>query len=255
MVRSQVDIEKNYDLMPMINATADSDVINPSYSVIGSEYTHQSFWALNRELGIDLGQHLMTMQRNLLAYDKDMTNLSMAIHASAAQPLESFDMKETDGHTFREHYQKLEIKLNKMSTDMLNDTKKSGIVGLYVGSDAINVLKGMGAPFFEVAPNYREVNRIHYVGKLFGRYKVFLVPHNVKVANVEFSSWDILAYGRGENHAEAGIINGDAIAPTFIHEGAKGFNVKNALIALRYQRVHPDGGYKYFRMLRIFKSA
>ncbi len=253
-VSFEVDIEKNYDLVPMINAEAHSEKISPSFSVIGSEYTHQAFWALGRDLGIDLGSHLMTMQRNLLAYNKDLANLTMAIHASAAHPLKTFDIRISEGHTFREHYQRLEETLNAASTAMLKDNKKSGIVGLYVGTDSINVLKAMGAPHFELVANYREVNRIHYAGKLFGRYKIFVVPHPITIAGVEFTSWDMLAYGRGENHSEAGIVNGDAIAPTFIHQGAKGFNVSNCLIALRYQKVHPEGGYKYFRMLRLFKS-
>lgn len=253
-IKLEVDIEKAYELIPTINAEVDSYTLSPSWSVIGSEYTVQSFWTLNREMGMDLGSQLMANQRNLLAYNKDVANIATAIHASYANPHETFPLAISNNHTFREHYQRLEEKINKISTQMLTDTKKSGIVGIYAGSDAINILKAMGSPFFEPAPNYREVNRIHYVGKLFGRFKVFVCPHNIDIAGSKFASWDLLFYGRGENHSEAGIVNGDAIAPTYIHQGAKGFQVSNALIALRYQDVHPKDGEKYFRRMTLIPS-
>ena len=253
-VRLEVDIEKAYELIPTINAEVDSYTLSPSWSVIGSEYTVQSFWTLNREMGMDLGTQLMANQRNLLAYNKDIANLALAIHASYANAHETFPLAISNNHTFREHYQRLEEVINKISTQMLTATKKSGVVGLYAGSDAINILKAMGSPFFEPAPNYREVNRVHYVGKLFGRFKVFVCPHNIDVAGTKFNSWDLLFYGRGENHSEAGIVNGDAIAPTYIHQGAKGFQVSNALIALRYQDIHPKDGEKYFRRMTLIPS-
>lgn len=254
-LKLEVDIEKNYNLVPLISAELASWKLQPNWAVIGSEHTIQSFWMLNREMGVDLGSQLMSRQRNMLAFNKDIANLSMAVHASYANELETFPLTIADNHTFREHYQRLEEKFNAISTKMLTETKRSGIRGIYAGADAINILKAMGAPFFEVAPNYREVNRIHYVGKLFGRYKVFVVPHDIRIAGVEFSSWDLLCYARGENHSEAGIVNGDAIAPTFIHQGAQGFNVSNALIALRYQDMHPKNGYAYFRRLRLIPKA
>jgi len=253
-IKLEVDIEKAYDIIPTINAEVQSYTLSPSWSVIGSEHTVQSFWTLNREMGIDLGSQLMANQRNLLAYNKDIANLATAIHASYSNPLETFPLAISNNHTFREHYQRLEEKINAISTQMLTDTKKSGVVGIYAGSDAINILKAMGSPFFEPAPNYREVNRIHYVGKLFGRFKVFVCPHNVDIAGTEFGSWDLLFYGRGENHSEAGIVNGDAIAPSFIQQGAKGFQIANALIALRYQDIHPNKGEKYFRRMKLIPS-
>lgn len=253
-IKLEVDIEKAYELIPTINADVDSFTLTPNWSVIGSEHTVQSFWTLNREMGIDLGSQLMANQRNLLAYNKDIANMSTAVHAAHANTIETFNLTIASNHTFREHYQRLEEKINKISTAMLSGTQKSGVVGIYAGADAINILKAMGAPFFEPAPNYREVNRIHYVGKLFGRYKVFVCPHNISIAGTTFDSWDLMLYGRGENHSEAGIVNGDAIAPTFIQQGAKGFQVSNALIALRYQDLHPNKGERYFRMLKLIPS-
>ena len=254
-LKLEVDIEKDYGLVPQITAELDSWKLQPNWSVIGSEHTVQSFWMLNREMNVDLGSQLMSRQRNMLSYNKDIANFSMAVHASYANKLETFPLTISNNHTFREHYQRLEEKINTISTEMLKDTLKSGVRGIYAGADAINILKAMGAPFFEVAPNYREVPRIHYVGMLFGRYKVFSCPHRVEIAGAAFDSWDLLCYGRGENHSEAGIVNGDAIAPTFIHQGAKGFNVSNALIALRYQDIHPKNGEKYFRRLQLIPKA
>lgn len=254
-IKVEVDIEKAYALVPVINADVQSYTLSPSWSVIGSEHTVQSFWTLNREMGIDLGSQLMANQRNLLSYNKDIANLTTAIHASYASTLETFPLTISNNHTFREHYQRLEEKISAISTSMLKETRKSGVVGIYAGADAINVLKAMGSPFFEPAPNYREVNRIHYVGKLFGRYKVFVCPTNVAIAGTTFDSWDLLFYGRGENHSEAGIVNGDAIAPTFIHQGAQGFQISNALIALRYQDLHPKDGEKYFRRMKLIPTS
>lgn len=253
-IKLEVDIEKAYSIMPTIQAEVESYTLTPSWSVLGSEHTIQAFWTLNREMGVDLGSQLMANQRNLLAYNKDIANLSTAIHASHANKLETFPLTISANHTFREHYQRLEEKINTISTEMLSDTKKSGVVGIYAGADAINILKAMGSPFFEPAPNYREVNRIHYVGKLFGRFKVFVCPSNINIAGTKFESWDLLFYGRGENHSEAGIVNGDAIAPTFIHQGAQGFQISNALISLRYQDLHPNKGEKYFRRMKLIPS-
>lgn len=62
----------------------------------------------------------------------------------------------------------MEFKLSKIFIDMFNDIKKFGIVGMFVGLDVINVIKGMGVLYFEVVLNYCEVNCIYYVGKFFG---------------------------------------------------------------------------------------
>ncbi|TMO87710.1 hypothetical protein [Pseudoalteromonas ruthenica] len=250
-VSYEVDIEKNPDLIPRVQLTEESYVMTPSWVVLGAQYTQQAYWMTNRELGVDLTSSLGGIQRNLIAYERDMSNLSYALRAAGGQNEYTFPLSVATDHKFYEHYRKLELTLDEASSDILQTTKKSGGKGIFAGAVALRICRAMGAPFFEAAPNFQEGLEVSYAGKLFGKYKVFFVPKGFSVGNTVFDDLTMLMYGRGNNHTDAGLVNGDAISPTLMKEGLRGFTNQEHLLALRYQDIHEKDGEKYFRLIRL----
>ena len=231
--------------------TEESYVMTPSWVVLGAQYTQQAYWMTNRELGVDLTSSLGGIQRNLIAYERDMSNLSYALRAAGGQNEYTFPLSVATDHKFYEHYRKLELTLDEASSDILQTTKKSGGKGIFAGAVALRICRAMGAPFFEAAPNFQEGLEVSYAGKLFGKYKVFFVPKGFSVGNTVFDDLTMLMYGRGNNHTDAGLVNGDAISPTLMKEGLRGFTNQEHLLALRYQDIHEKDGEKYFRLIRL----
>jgi hypothetical protein len=252
----EYDLEQNPDILPEIINKASSVKLKPFWCAIGASATVQSYWTADRELGYDQRSNLHQQQRNLIADDKDKTNLALAMFAAHAHEIKNFPVSAPDGITEEEHMKTLARFLGELGTDILNTTKKSGVKGVYFGKRAIHFITQLPAQYFEKAPNYQEAPRIQYVGKLFGMYKVYRVPHDVEMAGVKFGEMSALAYGRGESFSEAGIVNGDAIPPTFIPQSiAKKFTQSTAMLTLRYQQLHPKGGENYFRMFELTESA
>ena len=245
-----VDIEQAPDIIPTINHTMDSWILRPHESVLAAEHTVQSYWAMQREYGIDVRSFQMSQQRNYLAYEKDMRNLSDMF--MSANKYEEFNAKVTAGQYFKEHYELLNKKLLEISQYLLIATKVSGAVGIFAGAGAVALMKSLGQPHFKPVANYRQVPRIHYCGKLFDTWKLYEVPHGFTVAGKAFDKFTCLVYARGENHTEAGFVAGDAVPATMYNHGViAGMKDRNTLWSLDYADIHPDNGGKYFVHLEI----
>ena len=252
----EYDLEQNPDILPEIVNKASSVKLKPHWCAIGASATVQSYWTTERELGYDQRSNLHQQQRNLIADDKDRTNLALAIFAAHAHTIKNWSVSAPDGITESEHMKTLARFFGDLGTDILNTTKKSGVKGAYFGKRAIHFIMQLPSQYFEKAPNYQEAPRIQYVGKLFGMYKIYRVPHELDFAGIKFGEMSVLAYGRGESFSEAGIVNGDAIPPTFIPQSiANKFKQSTAMLTLRYQDLHPKGGENYFRMFEFTESA
>lgn len=253
-----VDIEAQPELIPTITHTISSVTLRPHQAVIAAEHTIQAYWMLNREFALDLKSMQMSQMRNLLAYDKDIKNLRKMTFAASHR--DTFDLTIPDGLAFREHWEMLARTLSDISSRFLIDTKVSGLVGLYCGTKAASVLKALGSPNFVPVANYRQVPRVHYVGTLFGLYKVFEVPVEIEAVkgdpSTKLGMWDCLCYARGESHTDAGIVNGDAVSATmFNHTTSKELKDRSTLWELAYCDIHPDNGPAFFSILSLLPAS
>jgi len=258
MLEFDVDIEAKADLIPTITHDMQSWKLKPHESVIAAEHTIQAYWAMNREFSLDMRSMQMNHLRNYLAYEKDLRNLRKML--IAATDTASFDLTVPDGLKPSEHYESLNQTLLTLSQDMLVRTKVSGLVGLFMGAAACAVIKSLDSTFFQMAPNYKQVPRIHYVGVLFGQFKIFEVPTEVEAikgdTDTKLGAWDCLCYARGEQHTQAGIVAGDAVPATlYNHETTKALVDRNTLWELAYCDVHPNDGGRYFTKLTFTQPA
>lgn len=252
MLEFDIDIEKQADLIPTINHDMQSWTLRPHESAIAAEHTVQSYWMMNREFSIDIRSMQMNHLRNYLAYEKDLRNLRKML--IAATEVGTFPLTVPAGLRAAEHYETLNQTLQIISQEMLVRTKVSGLTGLFMGASACSIVKSLDSTFFEMAPNYKQVPRIHYVGKLFGQFKIFEVPTEIEaikgVAETKLGTWDCLCYARGEQHTQAGIVAGDAVPATlFAHETTKSLVDRNTLWELAYCDIHPNDGGRYFTKL------
>jgi hypothetical protein len=257
-VQLDIDIEKKPGLIPSIQYEIDSVELRPHQSVIGQSHTLQGYWQLRRQHGNDASALLGGQQRNMMSFEKDIQNIRLALYAASANPVETFDLKwsDTGNHTAIQHYRLLTHLLNDISTDMLNKTQTTGIKGYYVGASACTILMAMGEGFFTPAPNYVKRNSIHFVGRLIGGQDIYVVPHEIKItAQVKLTTFDMLAYGRGDHYTQAGLVNGDSVSPILIPQGNVGFTTTNALWCERYQDINPHDGRRYFRKISLIPST
>jgi hypothetical protein len=251
-----VDIESGAanGAFPEINHTMSSFKLRPHQSVLAAQHTIQSYWAMNREYGIDVRSLQTATQRNIMAYEKDIRNLRDMVLASSANPTTAIQLTVTAGAYFKEKYEELHEHLLLLSNVMMTETKVSGLVGMYAGIGASTIFKALGAPFFVPAPNYRQVPRIHFVGTLFGKWKIFECPRPITHGGQTLGEMDAVGYARGDDFSQAGLIAGDAVSPTLYKHGmdSRLFN-RDTLWESSFGDISPRGGEKFFHKITITK--
>lgn len=252
-----VDIEAKPELIPTIIHKITSVKLRPHQAVIAAEHTIQAYWMLNREFSLDLKSMQMSQMRNYLAYEKDIKNLRKMIFAALER--DTFDLTIPDGLSFREHWEMLGRTLSSISSRLMATTLVSGLVGMYCGVEAVATFKSLGAPHFEPAPGYRQVPRVHFVGILFGMYRIFEVPVELEAVkgdpSTRLGKWDCLCYARGESHTDAGLVLGDAVPATMYgHNTSKELRDRNTLWELAYCDIHPDNGQAFFSILSLLPA-
>jgi len=181
--------------------------------------------------------------RNTLAAEKSQRHLTDMKFVTYKE--ETFNIYTPDGEDWRMKRERLHEVLLSISQKILADTKVTGMTGMFAGSYAATILKSLGAPHFIPPANYRESNSIHYAGRLFGVWKVYQAP-------IVLDAGEIICYGRGASHSEAGYVAGDAIAATmYTHPIGANMRARNTLYELAYGEVHPYQGEEYFYRLNI----
>lgn len=243
----EIDIEQKPELIPLIDHDMESVKLRPSQNVIAADATIQAMFTMQREFSTDLKSMQMSHMRNTLAAEKSqrhLTDMNFVCHQE-----ETFNIYVPTGEDWRLHREQLHEVLLGISQKILKKTKVTGMTGMYAGSYAATILKSLGAPHFVAPANYRESNNIHYAGKLFGVWKVFQAP-------IVIGDNEILCYGRGASHSEAGYVAGDAIAATmYTHPIGANLKARNTLYELAYGEVHPFQGEDYFYRLVITNAA
>ncbi|WP_419238322.1 hypothetical protein ACN08P_23150 (plasmid) [Photobacterium leiognathi subsp. mandapamensis] len=242
-VEFEIDIETSPELIPTIDMEMDSRKLRPSQNAIAADATIQAMFSMQREYGVDLKAMQMGLMRNYLAAEKATRQLRDMNYACTKNT--TFNIWCPEGLDWKLQREKLREKLLEVSAAILEASKVSGLVGLYAGVGASTAIKSLGAPYFVPAPNYRQTNKIHFAGTLFGMWKVFECP-------VIVGDQEILCYGRGNNHSEAGYVAGDAVAATmYNHPIGANLRSRNTLWELAYGEVHPYNGAAYFHRVTI----
>ncbi|EPA0547515.1 MULTISPECIES: hypothetical protein [Vibrio] len=246
-IEFEVDIERRPDLIPTIDHDMDSRILRPRQNAIAADATIQAMFTMQREFGQDLKSLQMSHMRNTLASEKATRHLVDMDFACTRE--ETFNIYVAAGEDWRLHRERLNEVLLNVSTKILQATRTTGMTGIFAGTGASTILKSLGAPYFVAPANYQQKNAIHYAGKLFGMWKVFECP-------VVIGTNDMLCYGRGSSHSEAGYVAGDAIAATmYTHPIGKGLVASNTLYELAYGEIHPFDGEDYFYRVRLIDEA
>ncbi|EGQ7904706.1 hypothetical protein [Vibrio alginolyticus] len=246
-IEFEVDIERRPDLIPTIDHDMDSRTLRPRQNAIAADATIQAMFTMQREFGQDLKSLQMSHMRNTLASEKATRHLVDMDFACTRE--ETFNIYVSAGEDWRLHRERLNEVLLNVSTKILQATRTTGMTGIFAGTGASTILKSLGAPYFVAPANYQQKNAIHYAGKLFGMWKVFECP-------VVIGTNDMLCYGRGSSHSEAGYVAGDAIAATmYTHPIGKGLVASNTLYELAYGEIHPFDGEDYFYRVKLIDEA
>ncbi|MCG6387501.1 hypothetical protein [Vibrio fluvialis] len=239
----EVDIESKPELIPIIDHDMDSRTLYPSQNVVAADATVQAMFTMQREFNTDLKSMQMSHMRNTLAAEKSQRHLEDFKFITYKE--ETFNIYTPSGEDWRMQRERLHEVLLHISQKILAATNTTGMTGMYAGGFAANILKSLGAPHFIAPANYRETNAVHYAGKLFGVWKVYQAP-------VVLEPGEIICYGRGASHSEAGYVAGDAIAATmYTHPIGANLKARNTLYELAYGEVHPFDGEEYFYRLNI----
>lgn len=254
--RFECDIEKAPELIPTITHEMESFTLSPSEYVLAAEHTIQALVGMNREFGVDLASMAVNDVRSVMADEIDKNRLKCMLQGTTRAT--TFDVTVPSAQKFSEFMENFRIKLNRMSQQMSNRTKTVGITGMFAGGDAANLIKSLPTTMFTPAANYRQQPRIHFVGTLFGQYKVYEVPSetcNSLPTEYQFGSMDMLCYGRGESIGAAGFIAGDAVPPIpFDHPTNAALRKRHTLWGMGLSEMSPNNGEDYFVRLRFTQT-
>lgn len=243
----EVDIESEPDFIPLIDHDMDSVTLRPTQNVVAANATIQAMFTMQREFSVDLKSLQLSSMRNTLAAEKSERHLRDIKFVTTNEI--THNIYTPAGEDWQKVRERLHETFLQVSTKILRLTKTTGMTGMYVGSYAATILKSLGAPHFVAPANYRERNSIHYAGKLFGIWKVYQAP-------IILDENEVICYGRGANHSEAGYVAGDAIAATmYNHPIGKNLQARNTLYELAYADVHPFDGQDYFHRVLIVDEA
>ena len=249
-IEFEIDIEEKPELIPTITNDMESRKMRPSQSAIACDATIQAMFAMDREYNIDLRSMQMTTLRNYLANEKALKHLDDMSFANNKHT--EFNIWCPVGEDWRLHRELLREKFLTISTSILEATGTTGLSGLYAGVQASTVLKSLGSPFFTPVANYKQTNRVHYCGMLFGMWRLYEVP--IKIAGIGAN--DVLCYGRGTNHIDAGYVAADAIPATmYVHPIGANLRSRETLWELSYGEIQPFNGSEYFYGLTIENKA
>lgn len=245
-VAIDIDIEKEPELIPLIDHKMESWTLYPHESALACSASIQAVFGARREFNMDLTALQLGNARNLLAAEKDRKRLQdMYFYSSSTY---EWDRTIPTALGFRDHYESVSETLENISMEMMIETRTTGLVGMVAGPKAAALLKSLGAPHFIKAQGYKHIPQPHYVGKLFG--------FDFKEDPFAADPWGILCYGKGRNHGDAGYVAADAIsAVNYAHTITKSLRHENTLYELAYRDLHPYKGRQYFRTLRLIASA
>lgn len=253
-VQVEINIEKAPELIPVINQSMRTFEVSPSQYVVASEHTVMSASDASREFGLNMQSLQFTALRNWLSHEQDMMRLRLMAFFNVYEY--AFDVALPEAQSYESWVGLIRHRINQMSTDMVNRTRKSGIRGGFAGGEAANFIKSLPPQYFQQDPDYVESPYVQYIGTLFGYIRIYEVPTAVceqfVADNHDFNPNEILFYGRGSNIGDAGLIAGDAVpAIPYIHETNPSLVNRTTMWGSALNEVHPRNGENYFCKLTL----
>lgn len=235
-----IDLEKAPQLIPTIEHKMKSFIVKPHEAAITANESIQAVFAARREYGLEMRSMQMMTARNVLAAEKDRRRLN-TMWKFASRHYEWARIPK-DALSHAQHYADLKEFFGGMSIQMVQDTHKSGIKGMFLGLEAMNLV--MNAPGFKARPGYRPINQPHFVGRL-GECEIHCDP--------QADSWSGLAIGKGESYGDSAFIAADAISAIHYQHGmgapgrghGKGMVHQDTFYELAFRDIHPYRGRKY----------
>lgn len=250
----ELDVETDPSLIPTITHAMLDYELFPSYYYLAAEHSVQAYHDLMREFGLDLNSLSYRTLRDYLSHEVDMMRLRImawrCIHKTA------YDISLPDTQSFDSYAALLRGKFNDISTGIINRTRITGMTGAFAGANASSIIKQLPSSMFTPAPNYRQTPHVHYIGMLFGVYRIFEVPElvceSLTTLGSEFKVNQMLCYGRGEGIAQAGFVTGDAIpAIPFVHPTNPQLRDRTTIMGSAINEIHPRRGEDFFVMLEL----
>ncbi|MEG5932555.1 capsid protein [Enterobacter hormaechei] len=247
-VTFELDVEALPEIIPLVNQKMEKWTVKPSQYALASTYTVQALFDAQREFGLDLSSQLFNGARNWLSHETDMKRLrEMAFHTCYGGKIHiSYDhARSLDAYLMH-----LKQQLSRISTEMVQRTKASGIRGGFAGQSIANFFKSLPSSVWTAAPGYQESPYVQFCGTLFGYIRIYEVPARVSEALTKeypLGEDQVLFYGRGDNIGDAGLIAGDAVpAIPFVHPTNYELVNRTTLWGSAINIVHPDHGEDYF---------
>ena len=240
-----VDIETNPDLIPSIKHEMDSRVLRPHESAMSGFHTLQALMLAKREFGLNQSDMIINAMRNTIAADKDRKVLHDLRFFLKGERTWSYTIPTAQ--YFKEHYETLRKALLEISSVLMQRTLVAGLTGIVADTSTSVLCQALGAPHFVYAPNYRQSAQPHFVGTLFGRFKLFEDP--------AAPEWESICYAKGRGVGESGYLQGVAIPPIpFNHAVLPELRHRFTLWGLDYRDLNPFSGRDHFIKLRLTSS-
>ena len=237
-----VDIEKNADLIPLIDHQMDSKTVYPHETALGALNTLQALYAFRREYNLDLENLAMTGLRDFVSGERDRKILNDMIFYALGST--SWVRTVPTAQYFQEHYETLRQTLLVIDAALLARTGVAGLSGVVFDKDSASLIKSMKDPNYVPPPNYKRSAQPHYIGRIFGMWDAY--------ENPQATSWTNLCFANGKTVGESGYVVGDCV-PTvpIVHPTLRDLNKAKTLWGLGYREIHPFDGRNYFMKLQF----
>jgi hypothetical protein len=240
----EVDMEKNPDLIPLVDQQFESFTLIPFFRYLGSNTTVQSTLMALSEHGINTRSSMLASAKHIMANEKALQQLAQMYFSSMVT--ESFNVPAPVNGEWREAWELFQAILLKLDTNLLAKTERAGLTHMYCAPNVVNFLRMLG-PMLEVAPGYVREARIHYVGTFNGGIKIYEVPFPAVIP-----AGKALCIAKSTDLGRAAYVTGDVVAPTVItQDSGRGFLKQDSIMSLGYDEVHPNGGSDFLAILDL----
>lgn len=242
--RLEVNFEENTQLIPLINHKISKQTVHSHEDALASSQTIMANFDASREHGFNLRQLNVAASRNQLAADKDRSRLRLMRWASSGNYV--MGIKPRSGVDRGDQLSLIAPLLANVGRDIMLGTKKTGLSGLVVSSGWTGLISQLiKEKLFVPVPGYRMRPEPHYWGKLLGQFDIVLDPTHK-------NKYEALAYGRGSNFSDAGMVASDAIPPVaYAHVVGENLKMKDTLYGRSFRDIHPFRGREYFKTITL----
>ncbi|HAX4763734.1 TPA: capsid protein, partial [Escherichia coli] len=146
-VQVEINIERNPNLIPVINQSMRNYALRPSEYVIASEHTVMAASDLSREHGLELAALQFSAMRNWISHEIDMMRLrTLVFHTVYGR---EFDVALPEAQNYESWVGLIRHVVNALSQEMADRTLTTGIRGGFAGGDAANFLRSLPPQHFQ----------------------------------------------------------------------------------------------------------